>query len=92
MKTSPARRILRIAAALLFAGIVALWASTGAHRGWTKTQLTEMHRDEITGIDYPVQRDGWVVGVDLLGIGIGVSLVLLAASAFVGRRRAEPAA
>lgn len=85
MKAHPLRRVLRLAAALVFAGVVGLWAATGAHRGWTRTQITEMQRDEITGLDYPVTRDGLVAGVDLLAAGAGLAGALFGASLLVGR-------
>jgi hypothetical protein len=85
MKAHPLRRILRLAAALVFVAAVTLWAATGAHRGWTKTQITEMQRDEITGIDYPVTRDGLVAGVDAVALGAGAAAALFAASFLVGR-------
>lgn len=88
------RRILRLSAALVFVAAVAAWAATGAHRGWTRTEITEMQRDEITGIDYPVTRPGFVAGVDVVAAGTGVAAVLLAASLVVGRsaRRRSAAA
>ncbi|MBE2213419.1 MAG: hypothetical protein IAE82_06075 [Opitutaceae bacterium] len=85
MKSHPLRRILRLAAALAFVGAAGLWAATGAHRGWTKTQITEMQRDEITGIDYPVTRDGLVAGVDVVAAGAGLAAALLGVSLLVGR-------
>ena len=86
MKPKRSRGVLQLVAVLLLISTVVLWVSTGAHRGWTKTQITDMHRDEITGIEYPVQRDGLVAGVDLLGLGLGLAAVVFAASRLVGRR------
>jgi hypothetical protein len=85
MSALPVRRFLRLAAALVFLAVVALWAATGAHRGWTRTQVTEMQRDEITGIDYPVTRDRFVAGVEVLALGAGAAAALFAASFLVGR-------
>lgn len=92
MTSFPLRRLLRIAAGLVVAGVVVLWVATGSHRGWTRTQITEMHRDEITGIDYPVTRDGLVAGVDFLAAGAGLGVALWGASLLVGRRSARAAA
>lgn len=92
MKPNRVRGVLQLAAVLMLIATVVLWLSTGAHRGWTKTQITDMHRDEITGIEYPVQRDGFVAGVDLLGAGAGVAVGLLAVSLLIGRRTAARAA
>ena len=62
-----------------------LWLATGAHPGWTQTQITEMHRDEITGIEYPEHRDGFVAGLDVLGLGSSVALVLFGLAWVIGR-------
>ncbi len=91
MKAPSLRTVLRWLSAAVFAGVLALWLATGAHRGWTRTEITEMRRDEITGLDYPVQRAGLVAGVDLLGAGAGVAAGLLAGSLFTRRRTARPA-
>jgi hypothetical protein len=80
--------LLRWSAGIVLIAIVAVWVATGAHRGWTKTEIVEMHRDEITGIDYPVQRPGFVAGVDLLGAGASVAAILFAGSWITNRRRA----
>lgn len=86
MRSHPLRSFLRLAALAVFLGGVVLWAATGAHRGWTKTQITEIQRDEITGIDYPVTRDGLVAGVDLVAASAGLGVALLGVSLVVGRR------
>jgi len=84
--------MLRLAAAIVFVAGVGLWIATGAHRGWTRTQITEMQHDEITGIDYPVTRDGLVAGVDIVALGTGVSAALLGASLLIGRQPRRAAA
>lgn len=59
----------------LVAGI-GTWVATGAHVGWTRTSAVEMKRDEITGIDYPVQRPAFVAGIEfpVAGVAAAVSL------------------
>jgi len=78
--------LLLWSAALVLVISLATWLTTGAHRGWTRTQVTVMAHDEVTGIDYPEQHTGFVAGLDLLGAGIGLSLVLGAPALFLGRR------
>jgi len=92
MRSHPLRRFLRLAALAVFLGGLALWGATGAHRGWTKTQITEIQRDEITGIDYPVTRDGLVAGVDLLAAAAGLGVALFGVSLVVGRSSRRAAA
>jgi hypothetical protein len=83
----------RLAAALRLLALVLLltacitWLATGAHPGWTKTQITEMQLDEITGIEGPVYRPGFVMGVELLAIGIAAAGTLFAISFLIGRKR-----
>jgi hypothetical protein len=54
------------------------WIATGAHIGWTQTSIVQMQHDEITGIDFPVHKDAFIAGVEVLAVG------LAAASAFAG--------
>jgi hypothetical protein len=54
------------------------WGATGSHLGWTQTSIVQMQHDEITGIDFPIRRDAFVAGIEVLAIG------LAAASAFAG--------
>jgi len=79
--------LLLWSASLILVASLATWLTTGAHRGWTRTQVTVMSHDEVTGIDYPEQRPGFVAGLDLLGAGIGLSLVLGTPALFLGRRQ-----
>jgi hypothetical protein len=43
---------------------------TGSSQGWTKTKISEMQVDEITGLEFPVEKDALVIGVDILVAGI----------------------
>ncbi len=90
--TNRLARSLRAASAVALVTTVALWAGTGAHRGWTQTSKVVVQRDEITGIDFPVREKTFVVGLELLGAGAGFAALLAAASVAAGRRRsAAPA-
>jgi hypothetical protein len=88
----PLRRILLLASGLAVAVTAITWLATGAHRGWTRTEITTMQHDEITGLDYPVNRPGFVAGVDFLGAGAGLALALGAAALLVRRRSSATAA
>jgi len=52
------------------------WIATGSHVGWTQTSIVQLQHDEITGIDFPVHKDAFIAGVEVLAAG------LVAASAF----------
>ena len=56
------------------------WAATGFHWGWSKTSVTEMQVDEITGLEFPVTTNRLIFGVEILlvslllaGVSFGVS-------------------
>ncbi len=74
------RNVLRILAALLVLFTLLVWLTTGAHTGWTKTRVTVMQIDPITELEYPVTEDKFVAGVEVLGGGLLLSLVLLGSS------------
>lgn len=88
MKTNATRRpaLLRAAALAVFLATVVTWVATGAHLGWTQTTLTTLQHDEITGIDYPVHRSGFVTGVEVLAVGVATAAALATASYFSIRR------
>ena len=74
------KRLLRISAASLFAGILIWWMAAGMNAGWTKTSVATMETDPVTGIAFPVWKKQFVPGLDLLAAGLGCSLVLGAIS------------
>ncbi len=78
--------ILRLLAIVLFLLTTTLWFAGGAHRGWTQTRVTEMHVDEFTGIEYPVQHAAFVPGVEFLGAGF-LTAALVGGASFIGTRR-----
>lgn len=84
-RLSLALRLTSIAALL---AILALWAATGAHLGWTQTSKVVVEHDEITGIDFPVRQKTFVAGVEVLAIGAGFAAALAGASIYTNRRRA----
>lgn len=88
MKSNANRRsaLLRYAAIAALLATVVTWLGTGAHLGWTQTTLTTLQHDEITGIDYPVHRAGFVAGIEVLAAGLGVAAALAAASGVSARR------
>jgi hypothetical protein len=57
-----------------------VWLWTGAHLGWTKTQVTVMKLDPITELEYPETQKRFVAGVEVLGGGLLLALILLGGS------------
>jgi hypothetical protein len=76
------KRILRIIALILIVGALAVWAATGANRGWTKNKVQIKTVDEVTGLVGIQWQDKFVPGVDLLaastlgaGVLVGISFL-----------------
>ena len=67
---------MRVMAGVVAVLSIALWLALGANRGWTKTTKTEMKKDPVTDIDYPVTEKHFSPGVEALGAGVLVSAVL----------------
>lgn len=86
--TTRLQRGLRFTAVLIFAATAITWLATGAHRGWSRTSTVTMQRDEITGIDYPVEQANFVAGVEVLAAGVGLAVLLGGASLLVRARAA----
>ncbi|MFZ9836891.1 MAG: hypothetical protein ACO3JJ_00065 [Opitutaceae bacterium] len=79
---------LRGAALLLLLGGLGVWLATGAHLGFTQTSVVTMQRDEVTGIDYPQRRPGFVAGVEFPLGTAGAATVLALLSLAADRRGA----
>lgn len=73
---------LRIAAAVIAAGSLALWAGLGRNTGWTKTSVTEMRVDPVTTLEFPVTENRFVPGVDVLAAALAVAAGVFGASFF----------
>ena len=89
MKTTTRPRVIRLFTILaILAGALTLtgWVVGGAHRGWTQTRIVEMHFDEITEIEYPVERSGFVPGIEILGLGLFTGAILGATGWVISRR------
>ena len=63
------------------------WAATGFHWGWSKTSVTEMQVDEITGLEFPVTTNRLVLGAAMLGGCVLIAGISFGASfAFKGKK------
>ena len=76
------RRLLRITALVIMLLTLGVWLATGAHRGWTKTSVTVVEIEPVTGLENPVQKKQFVMGVELLGVGLTAAAALAGASFF----------
>lgn len=63
-----------------------LWLRDGARIGWSKFKIEEQRREEITGIDYTVSRDGFAAGVEVPVGGVVVAAGLFGLSLLFRRR------
>jgi hypothetical protein len=69
------RRLLQFIALAVVIVAVAVWAATGANRGWTKTSVPKKTLDEVTGIEGITYEKQFLPGVDFLGaalLGAGI--------------------
>jgi hypothetical protein len=80
------RPLLRALALLLALGALGFWLARGAHPGWTQTTVTHLETDEITGLEFPVEVERFVPGVELLGLSL-LAAATLAGLSFWPRRR-----
>ena len=62
---------------------VVVWLALGANRGWTKTTRTHMEKDPVTEIEFPKVERHFSPGVELLGAGLVLSVVLAGVSFFI---------
>ena len=79
------RRLLRILSLLLLVAALAVWAATGANRGWTKTSVPVKQTDDVTGISVDVYQKRFVPGLDFLGAA-ALGAVALAGVSFLIRK------
>jgi hypothetical protein len=80
---------LRITALVLWLSLLGWWAAAGMNTGWTKTSVSTMETDPITGIEYPVWKKQFVPGVDLVAAGTGCAVALVTLS-FLPLRKRNP--
>ena len=64
------RKTLQAVAVLVAVVAAGIWLATGAHRGWTKTEVERITVDEITGIEGRSYEKQFVAGVEFLVAGL----------------------
>jgi hypothetical protein len=77
------KRALRILAVLLTAATLTVWLVTGAHVGWTKTSRVVIKTDPVTELEYPESEPTFIAGVEVVGGGLFLALLLAGGSLFV---------
>jgi hypothetical protein len=70
------RVLLRGAGAFLGLFVFCFWAAKGYHRGWTQNQVQVKQIDPITEIAYVTYERRFVPGLDVLGGGILLGVVI----------------
>lgn len=71
---------LRVVGLVIALGTLVFWASSGAHRGWSKDRVAIEKTDEVTGLEYREFEERFVPGIDVLAIGLAAGLGLAAVS------------
>ena len=84
------KRSLRILALVVGLATLGVWLATGAHRGWTKTSVTVVEIEPVTGLENPVQKKQFVMGVELLGTGLATAAALMGLSLFFKPKSNKP--
>jgi hypothetical protein len=84
------QKILRIVALAVVLLALGVWLTTGAHRGWTKTSVTVVEIEPVTGLENPVQKKQFVMGVELLGAGLAAAVALAGLSLFFKPKSNKP--
>jgi hypothetical protein len=83
------KKVLRALACLVLVTALALWAATGANRGWTKTTVPVKKTDEVTGITVDEYQKRFVPGVDFLGAAPVGAGILAGASFFLRNKQTQ---
>ncbi len=81
------RVLFRMLAGFIALFCFAFWAAAGWNLGWTKTQIAVKQIDAITGIEFITYKKHFMPGVELLALGVGLSVALFAVT-FLRRARA----
>jgi hypothetical protein len=74
------RLFLRLASLGIILITVVLWFFGGMNRGWTQTSVRQMQKDPVTDIEYPVIEQRFLPGIDFLGGGSVLGLLMIGAS------------
>lgn len=82
------KKTLRLVAAVLVVGSVAVWLATGANRGWTKTHIPKKIVDEVTGLEGIQWQARFVPGVDFLAAAV-LGGGILAGLSFIVRTKSK---
>jgi hypothetical protein len=80
------RLVLRLAALGIILITFVLWFFGGMNRGWTKTTVTEMRKDPVTDLDFPVTERRFLPGIDFLGGGAGLGLLVAGTSLLFSKK------
>ncbi len=79
------RVLFRMLAGISALFLFAYWAAAGWNRGFTKTQIPIKQVDEITGIEFVTYKDHFTPGIEFLGLGLGLCIMLFAIT-FIRRK------
>jgi len=74
------RKTFRWLGCLMALATVGWWFFCGSNPGWTKTSVPVKAVEEATGIESVVWKNQFVPGVDFLGAGVLVAVVLIGIS------------
>jgi len=81
------RVLFRMLAGFIALFCFAFWAAAGWNLGWTQSQIPVKQIEPITGIEFVTYQKHFLPGVELLSLGLGVSIGVFAIT-FIKRRQA----
>ena len=79
------RVLLRGLGAFLVLFVICVWAAKGYNRGWTKNQVPVKQVDPVTELEFVTYEKRFVPGLDYLGGGVLLGVLIFGAT-FLGRR------
>jgi hypothetical protein len=79
------RVLLRGAGILIAAFIFCFWAAKGYNTGWTKNSVPVERIEEITEVPYIVYEERFVPGIEFLGGGMALGLMIFAVTFWPAR-------
>lgn len=86
MKLSPSLLLSGLAAELV---TLVLWATGGFHTGWTRNRIEVREEDPITGLEAIRYEETFIMGVELLALGLVIGSVLMFAGIFLRRKESK---
>lgn len=84
------KTILRLGALLIVLAVTAFWFFSGPNLGWSKDSVTHKEKDPVTELEVDRYEKRFVPGVEFLGVGLAVAVVMGGCSFFFQKKSGLP--